>query len=295
MISEKDKKEIEKWLLECENPKTKQKIQLLINNEKFLSDIDILKKKWNDFLKDYVVSTEKIKKTLDKIMQKVYQAHLEQRPTPKLTKQEQENLSIWGKIFKEDLFTNAKFNKDIFNLCQKYKLYPIDLWKYPLFFYILTGDFEEPNIWAGLKSLGVLSIKELIELPKNMNFDIETRKNKKTKEQELFIQIFESTSWRDLKKHWKVINNLQKRLKKEKGIDKRYYPKKNLEIEKQLTELDKSKYKKYYEPTSGEWIKLKTTDQRKAFEIYNDNLSDDGDEQKAKNKIKQIRHRHKNI
>jgi len=295
MISEKDKKEIEKWLLKCENPKTKQKIQLLISNEKFLDDIDILKKKWNDFLKDYVISIEKIEEILDKIMQKVYQAHVGQRPPPKLTKQELENLSIWGKIFKEDLFINTKFNKDIFNLCQKYKLYPIDLWKYPLFFYILTGNFEQPNIWAGLKLLGILSTRELIDLPKNMNFDLEVRKNKKTKEQELFVQIFESTSWRDLKKHWKIINDLQKELKKEKGIDKRYYPKKNLEIEKKIIKLDKSKYKKYYEPTSNEWINQKITDQKKAFEIYDDSLFDEEDEQKAKNRIKQIRHRHKKM
>ena len=220
MISEKDKKEIEKWLLESENPKTKQKIQLLINNEKFLSDVDILKKKWNDLLKDYVASMEKTEEILDKIMQRAYQAHLKQKPAPKLTKQEQENLSRWGKIFKEDLFANTKLNKDIFNLCQKYKLYPIDLWKYPLFFYILTGDFEQPNIWAGVKLSKILSLKELIQLPKNMNFDLEIRKNKKTKEQELFVQIFESTSWRDLKKHWKVINDLQKELKKKKALIK---------------------------------------------------------------------------
>ena len=36
---------MEKWLLESENPKTKQKIELLKNNQKFLSDIDILKNK----------------------------------------------------------------------------------------------------------------------------------------------------------------------------------------------------------------------------------------------------------
>jgi len=279
MISEKNKKEIEKWLLESENPKTKQKIQLLINNEKFLNDVGILKKKWNDFLKDYVISTEKIEEALDKIMQKVYQAHLKQRPTPKLTKQEQKNLSIWGKIFKEDLLTNTKFNKDIFNLCQKYKLYPIDLWKYPLFFYILTGDFEQPNIWAGLKSLGMLSIKELIELPKNMNFDVEIRENKKTKEQELFVHIFESTSWRDLKKYWKVINDLQERLKKEKGIGKRYYPRKNLVTERQLTELDKTNL----------------SDWEKQEKIYGEISSADfgKEERKRRARIEVIRHRSK--
>ena len=62
-----------------------------------------------------------------------------------------------------------------------------------------------------------------------------------------------------------------------------------------MATLDKSKYEKYYETTSDEWINLKVTDQKKALEIYKDNLSDGEDEQKAKNRIKQIRHRHKNI
>jgi hypothetical protein len=128
-----------------------------------------------------------------------------------------------------------------------------------------------------------------------MNFDIEVKKNKETKEQELFIQIFESTSWRDLKKHWKVINDLQERLKKQKGIQKRYYPKKNIKIEKQLAKLDKLKYEKYYEPTLDKWINQKITDQKKALKIYENSLFDLEEEQKAKNKIKQIRHRHKNM
>ena len=289
MISEKDKKGMEKWLLESENPKTKQKIELLKNNQKFLSDIDILKDKWNDLLKKHIILINNVEKTFSAIMERAYS---KKEVPPKISKDELKNLSSWGKIFNGELFTNTKFSKDIFNLCEKYKLYPIDTWQYSLLFFILMNDFEQPNIWAGLNLLPILSPKELLQLPKNMNFDIEIRDNEKTKEQELFIHIFESTSWRDLKEHWKIINDLQKQLKKEKGIGKRYYPRKNLKIEKKLTELDKLKDKKYYEPTLDKWVNEKITDQKKALEIYDDNLMEEG---KAKNRIKQIRHRYKKM
>jgi hypothetical protein len=293
IISEKDKDKIEKWLSETENPKIKQQIDLLKINEDFLNDIDFLKIKWKNFLKQYIAPMKKIE---DLCFQIIQRASIKKETPPKLKKQEEKNLKDWGEIFRKGkLFTNTKFNKDIFNLSKKYKLYPINLWQYPLTFYILTNDFEQPNIWFGIKLLEIISQKELIQLPKNMNFDVEVRKNKETREQELFIQIFESTSWRDLKKHWKVINDLQERLKKEKGIQKRYYPKKNLEIGKQLAKLDKLKYEQYYEPTLDKWIDKKITDQRKALEIYENDFFDLKEEQKIKNKIKQIRHRHKNI
>jgi len=279
-MTPEETKKIEKWFSEFENPKTKQKIELLKSNKKFLSDIGILRNKWNDFLKKYRISINNIEKTVFKAMQK---KSLKKEPTPKINKAELKNLSNWAKIINGELFENIKLGKDIFNLCQKYKLYPIDLWQYSLLFFILTNNFEQPNIWAGLKLSGILSAKELLLLPKNMNFDIETRKNKKTKEEELFVHIFESTSWRDLKKYWKVINYLQKKLKKDKCIGKRYYPRKNSEIEKQLRELDKTnlsdweKQEKIYEEISG---KITGTNFGK-------------EENKRRRRIETIRHRQK--
>ena len=72
MISEKDKKGMEKWLLESENPKTKQKIELLKNNQKFLSDIDILKNKWNDLLKKHIILINNVEKTVFAIMERTF-------------------------------------------------------------------------------------------------------------------------------------------------------------------------------------------------------------------------------
>ena len=59
--------------------------------------------------------------------------------------------------------------------------------------------------------------------------------------------------------------------------------------------MDKLKDEEYYEPTLGKLVNQKINDQRKALEIYNDNLVNMEEEQKAKNRIKQIRHRHKKI
>jgi len=237
MISEKDKKEMEKWLKGCENLKTEQTIQLLRNDENFLHDIYALKKKQKDSIKEASESIKELENIFDKTLEK---ALLKKEYPAKMAKGEKKKLPNLVKVFESDLFTGKKFDKNIVGLCRKYKLYPIDFWYYSLVFYILTDDFMQPNLWAGRKLENKISFEEFLKLPKNMNFDFEIRLNKQTKEQELFIKIFESTSLSDLKKNWKIINALQKWLKEEKGIDKRYYPKKNLGVEKTLSELDKT-------------------------------------------------------
>ena len=128
IISEEDKEQIKIWLSEAENPKIKQQIDLLKINENFLNDIDSLKKKWGDFVKEYIVPMKKIENTFFQIIQRAY---LKKETPPKLTKQENKNLTNWGKVFRKgELFINTKFNKDLFNLSKKYKLYPVSLWQY---------------------------------------------------------------------------------------------------------------------------------------------------------------------
>ena len=276
MISEKDKKGMEKWLSECENPKTKQKIQLLRNDENFLHDINALKKKQKDSIKEASESIKKLENIFDKALERAF---LKKEYPAKMTKVEKKKLPNLVKVFQSDFFTGKKFNKDIVSLCRKYKLYPIDFWYYSLVFYILTDDFMQPNLWAGRRLENKISFEEFLKLPKNMNFDFEIRLNKQTKEQELFIKIFESTSLHDLKKNWKIINALQKWLKKEKGIGKRYYPRKNVKKEKQSIELDKTNL----------------SDWEKQEKIYGEIKSSDfgPEEKKRKTRLKVMRHRYK--
>jgi len=129
-----------------------------------------------------------------------------------------------------------------------------------------------------------------------MNFGLKIEENKKTKEEELFIQIYETTSLQDVKKYWHTVKYYKDKLKRKKKINKGYSPKRSLGAAEKLFELEKiTKSKKYYEPTSDKWINEKITDQKKALEIYGKKLSNKKEEQKAKNRIKQIRHRYKNM
>jgi len=69
---------------------------------------------------------KKIENTCFQIIQRTC---LKKETPPKPTKQENKNLRNWGKMLRKGgLFTNTKFNKDLFNLSKKYKLHPINLW-----------------------------------------------------------------------------------------------------------------------------------------------------------------------
>jgi len=267
--------EIQKWLLECENPETEQRIQVLKMNPTFLQDATSLRARWTNFIKQHKILIERILKLVFKIQNKLY---LDSTKHYKPSKKDINKLSLLGKQHQE-LFRNTEFNKDIFTLSKKYKLYPIKSWQYPLIFFIITNDFYPPNYWPGLGLLDYSSSQEMIQLPRDMNFDLRIENDNRTKEPELLIHVYENTSLQDLKKHWKIINIYKNKLKQLKKTGKRYYPRKNLATEKQLAELDKTNL----------------SDWEKQEKIYGEIPSADfgKEERKRRARIETIRHRSK--
>ena len=106
--------------------------------------------------------------------------------------------------------------------------------------YIATGHFYSPHSWFGVGLANHTAIKDLedvLNLPRDLNFGIKIENNKVTKEPELFVQIFENTSLRDLENNWHIVAKQQKKLKEQKGIGKKFYPLKNLDKAKRIKEL----------------------------------------------------------
>jgi len=275
MISEKDKKEIEKWLSEWNLPKTDQKIEDLKINPNFLRNITILRKKWANFINKHKAFIDKILKLTIKNQNK---SHLNKTKHYKLSKKDLNKLSLIGKQH-QWLFKNAEFNKDIFACAKKYKLYPIKNWQYPLTFFTVTNNFDPPNYWPSLELQAYSSMQEMIQLPRNMNFNLQIKDNEETNESELWIHLYENTTLQELKKHWKVINNYQDKLKRIKNTGKRYYPRKNMKKEKQSIELDKTNL----------------SDWEKQEKIYGEIKSSDfgPEEKKRKTRLKVMRYRYK--
>ena len=287
-------KKMQGWLSEAKDPKIEQTIRLLKINKKFLKDIDVLRKKWSSFIIEHRAPIDKFAIELVKMALRGFLNKKEKPFNP--NEEEKKNLSDFGKLAEQNLFTNAKLNQDVLNLCKQHKLYPISLWRDKIIIFIVTNDFSFSNKLAGKGLAEYSSSEEISQIPEDMNFSPKIEKNKDTKEQELFIQIYETTSLQDIKKYWHTVKHYQDKLKKAKKIGKRYYPKKSLETAEKLFPLDKTtKSEKYYEPTLDKWINEKITDQKKALAIYGNNLSNKKEEQKAKNTIKQIRHRYKNM
>jgi len=281
------------WLSEAKDPKIEQTIRLLKINKKFLNDIAILRKKWSSLTIEHKAPIDKVAIEVVKMIDRGF-PNKESPFTP--NEEEEKNLLSFGKSAEQNLFTNAKFNQDISSLCKKYKLYPISLWQSKVIILIVTNDFSSSNKLAGEGLIEHSSPEEVSQIPEDMNFGLKIEENKKTKEEELFIQIYETTSLQDVKKYWHTVKYYKDKLKKNKKINKNYYPRKSLKNAEEVFKLDKpTKSKKYYEPTLDKWINEKINDQKKALEIYGNNLSNKKEEQKAKNRIKQIRHRYKNM
>jgi len=244
------------WLSESKNPKTEQIIRLLKINKKFLKDTAVLRKKWCSFIKKYKTP---INKMVTGLFETAYQGYLNKKKPSSLSKEIKKNLVRFEKLIKKDLFSNTKFNQDILDLCRKYKLYPISLWYYGVTLFIIPNNFFPLNQWGGMELVEYSSSEEISQIPKDMNFDLKIRKNKNTKEPELSIQVYETTSLGDIKKYWHTVKRYQNKLKKVKKMDKRYYPKKDLEIAEKLFILDKTKSRSdwekhdaiYGEPTSS--------------------------------------------
>lgn len=270
------KEEIENLFLEGVSPKISKKIQLLRINKNFLRDVNILREKWTGLIDEYNLGFKKITEKLSKIWRK-YKVKGSPLSHP-LTKKEKDKFSFLARQTYEVL-KNKDFNKDATSLAKKHTLYPTNLWRHPLILFIVTKKFFPVSYWLKIGLENHFPTKEIIAPLEDLNFAIEIRNNKETNEPELFIQIFENTILRDLKKNWKLITKCQKKLKKLKGIKKRDYILKNLKIAKKLNELDKKE--------KSDWIKQE--------KIYGEikGLDFGKEEKKRKNRIKQIRHRYK--
>lgn len=286
-IMEKDDldKKANEILRENISPKIKQKMELLELNPSFLKDISNLQNKYKKIAQEYNIYLKKIWLKYDKIManagiwEKIKNGDFKYTlsPTPKDLKRFN---SLGKKAYKP--LTDKNFNKDIMNLCKKYKIYPIDYWRNTLQVFIAIGNFAPPSFWfkTGIENYMTKDEKKnIFKLPPKLNFGIKIEDNKETNEPELFVQIFENTSLRDLEKNWQIIFEQQKKLKEIKGIKKHYYPLKNLEKAIKIKELK--------EQRKSDW-----EIQEEVFG-ENINLNFGKIENKRKNIVKQIRHQYK--
>lgn len=292
--------QIEESLRAKSHKTTKQKIRLLKLNEYFQKDIFDLRIKHKNIIKEYILGYEKVIKDLDN---KLFTKDLEDQiknnaknteqawslvndSTKKLSKEKNKECDN-TLIEIASILNDDSFNKDIIIICEKYKLYPIENWLQPIMVYIGFDYIVPPDFLLGVGLDGYLSREEISRLSQNMNFSLKIETNKITGEKELFIKVFDDTTLKnDLKKHWHIVERLQKMLRKEKGV-KRFHVLKNLPIMEKLSESKD----KIYDVVLGREVKI--TDIDRALEIYENTPFDKKEEKKAGNKLKQARHQQK--
>lgn len=260
----------EEWIKRT-NPKIAQKVKLLRLNENFNKDIWLLRKRWRSLIKRNNILRREQDKIFKKIIKKYQTTDLE------LKKEDKE---IQWRIARKrvKLIQTPAFLNDLLNLAKKYKLYPLDFWVDSLMNVIFYNFFFIDPLRLDIQEY---EFPRISCLPSDANFEIRLLKHPSTGEPELLIKLFDDCSWRDIKKYWNYISDRLKKLREIKGIKKRYYPLKNLEIAKKLFELDKEE--------RSDWIK-----QEKIYGEAGD-LDFGKIEWKRKNKIKQIRYRYKKM
>jgi len=282
---------------------TKQKIRLLESSKYFQNDVFDLRKKYPKVVNEYRVNFSNLSK---KLCEEIFLKNNLENEIKNKAKNEEQALKLLSlsikKISKENIEKEYKklaletvkplkdksFNKDIIEICERYKLYPIENWLYSIMVYVVFDQLPPPDFLLGAGLDGYLSRDEIVRLPQDLNFSLKIETNKTTKEKELFIKVFDNTTLKDdLRKHWHIIEKMQKILRKEKGI-KRYHVIKNLPI---MEKLSKKEETMIYDAVLGREVKINDID--RALEIYEDIPFDKKEEKKAGNRIKQIRHRHK--
>jgi hypothetical protein len=292
--------QIEESLRANSHKTTKQKIRLLKLNKYFQKDILDLRIKHKDVIKEYISGYEKVIKDLNnKLFTKALEDQIKNNAEnteqawslvsesiKKLSKEknnERDNILIEiVRILKDD-----NFNEDIITICEKYKLYPIENWLQPIMVYIGFNHMVPSDFLLGAGLDGYLSREEILHLPQDMNFSLKIEANKITGEKELFIKVFDDTTLKhDLRKHWHIVEKLQKLLRKEKGV-KRFHVLKNLPIMEKLSESKD----KIYDPVLGREVKI--TDIDRALEIYENTPWNKKEEIKAGKRLEQIKRRQK--
>ena len=285
--------EAEQKLRENISPKIRQKIEVLEARPDFLDDIAKMREKHADPIRIFNTNLQKNWQKFDEMVANagIWNKIRKGEFTPKnpadistlLTPKNLEGFGALDLAAYEPL-KDKNFCKDAIELCQKYECLPISYWKQPIQIYIATGHLYSPHSWFGVGLANHTAIKDLedvLKLPRDLNFGIKIENNKETKEPELFVQIFENTSLRDLENNWHIVAKQQKKLKEQKGIEKKFYPLKNLDKAKKIKELRKQ--------GKSDW------------EIQEEIYGDVGDldfakiENKRKGLIKQIRNFYKKI
>jgi hypothetical protein len=181
-----------------ENKKTKQRIELLFANTRFVADIAILHNRFAPLLKE---ANARVLKYI-----KFTQTH----PNKKVP---------YEKIFSgwRGIAFDQKMLRAVADLAKKYKL-PFDQWRDGLIDLIFYGRFTDP----------------VDDFMTGNNFGIIIETNKFTGEKELYLRIYGDTSRDDVVAGWSSIKKIQKQY----GIVKRFYPIPNLSIEKLVREVD---------------------------------------------------------
>lgn len=285
--------EAEQKLRENISPKIRQKIEVLEARPDFLDDIAKLREKHKDPIKVLNTNLQKNWQKFDEMLanagiwNKIKKGEFTPKnPTDISTLLTPKDLEEYGAIGFEAYkpLEDKNFCKDTIELCQKYECLPISYWKQTMQIYIATGHLHSPHSWFGVGMANHTAIKDaedIFKLPRDLNFGLKIETNKETKEPELFVQIFENTSLRDLENNWHIIAKQQKKLKEQKGVEKKFYPLKNLDKAKRIKELR--------EQGKSDW------------EIQEEIYGDIGDvdfgkiENKRKGLIKQIRNFYKKI
>jgi len=275
--------EIENHFLEGINPKIKQKIELLRLDKNFNNKVENLRQKWPVLIKNLADGFDKIMEFMDTDHVTVKNNQLIIPPaTP-------DQISS-GKSSADEMvksLTNKEFDNDIIELTKEARLYPISFWKEAIKNYVLTGVLFPTSYYLQMGLNNSLSRDEIFEVPKNLNFAPSIKINDTTKESELFIQIFETTSLQDIKNNWNIIADCQKELRKNKNI-KRHYPLKNIGNAEKLLDIDK--LSNYIDPDGNE-AKV-YSELTKARKVYGKIPNNGKAKQQAKNKVKQLRHQY---
>jgi len=273
-------KRTEDHFLQDVNTKISQKVKLLRLNNDFIKEAKILRKKWHDITKEWGNFLKKLVMlyNLDSVEiipnQKLILPPISPRETTLIINLFK-SVDIGGKILDKD------FQQDIIDLAKKYKLYPAEQWKEFVMVYILTELFIPATYFFKLGLENYIPKLELLKVPPTLNFFPIIKENETTKEPELLVKIFDNTSRKDLMDNWSVVAGAQKKLRELKGFKKRYYPRKieNIEIEQKIKELKKQ--------GKSDWEIQEL--------IYGEKggLDFGPEENRAKAKIRQIRHREK--
>jgi hypothetical protein len=267
------------------NKKTKKKWDDLVYNENFIKDVKSIRKKFPSLVKENKKTTSNYRKSGINFVSGSTKIEDLYNMNPKKAKEKfiplSENFANFAKEITSSL-ANKEFNEEVVSLCMKYKVYPIDYWQYSVAVYILVNEFFSPDIFYSLQIFDFLpeeAVKDTMIRPDDINFALKIIKNKKTKENELYVQIFETTTSKDIKKNWKTIVKYQKKLREEKDIKKRFYPSSNLKA------IDK--IKKLRKDGLSDWEIQE--------EIYGsiENIEELHKEKKRKNKLHQLIHRSK--